>query len=120
MSIYHVTPDSIRKALAVPASSHPHPEHLYCTVCGGSYHAPLSVVLHCEHCKGTGLEPRKRSPVAVPQHIQAPMILIPERDVFDDRHYCYECSHLRYRRCTQLAFKPTDDLPRRCSSFNPA
>ena len=59
MSLYTMTPDSIRQALAAPAPSHPHPEHIYCTVCGGSYHVPLSVVLQCEHCNGTGLEPKR-------------------------------------------------------------
>ncbi|MDP1614474.1 MAG: hypothetical protein Q8L68_01615 [Methylococcales bacterium] len=58
MSLYTLTPDSIRQTLAAPAPSHPHPEHLYCKVCGGSYHVPLLVVMQCEYCNGTGLEPK--------------------------------------------------------------
>ena len=36
---------------------------------------------------------------------------------FDDRHYCHECRNLINHRCVVQRFKPTDDMPRRCSDF---
>jgi len=40
-----------------------------------------------------------------------------DRDPFDDRYFCHECTHLSGRRCYVQKFKPVDDIPRRCVDF---
>lgn len=40
-----------------------------------------------------------------------------DRDPFDDRRHCHECSHLSQKRCLAQKFKPVDDVVRRCADF---
>ena len=40
-----------------------------------------------------------------------------DRDDFDDRHYCHECTRLVNDRCVVHRYKRCDIVPRRCSDF---
>lgn len=61
MKMTHLTQDYVNDVInsALPNTHRPRPVHLDCSVCGGSFRSPLSVVLKCEHCQGTGFEPKR-------------------------------------------------------------